>query len=66
MQKARKTSEHDFRFSEEVIPLQGFHTSEALKTEIGQRIDNRRSGNWDLVQLNSRGPFLYLVFKQKV
>jgi len=66
MQKASKTRNIDFRFSEEVIPLQGFHTSEALKTEIGHRIDSRRSGNWDFVQLNSRGPFLYLVFKQKV
>ena len=65
MQKASKMIDGDYRFSEEVIPLEGFHTSEALKLEIGQRIISRCSGNWDFVQLNSRGPFIYLVFKQK-
>lgn len=65
MQKGTKMGNGNYRFSEEVIPLKGFHTSESLKLEIGQRISNRRSGNWDFVQLNSRGPFLYLVFKQK-
>ena len=55
----------DYKFSEEKIPLTSFHSSEALKDEIGQRILNRRSMNWDFVQLNSEGAFLCLTFKQK-
>ena len=50
--------------SEEKIPLASFHSSQALKDEIGQRVLNRRSMDWDFVQLNSEGAFLFLTFKK--
>ena len=50
-------------FTEEKIKVSAFHSSEALKNEIGQRILNRRSMDWDFVRLGSKGSFIYLVFK---
>lgn len=55
----------DYSLVEEKIPVQVFHTSEHLKDEIGQRILNRSKKDWVFVDLSSRGPFIYLKFKQK-
>ena len=55
----------DSEYLEEKIKLNAFHSSDALKSEIGRIIRDRSKMNWDFVKLSSDGPFLLLVFKQK-
>lgn len=56
----------NFNYTEEKIPIQAYTSSEALKNEIGKRIINRRKTNWDIVQIFSEGPFIYLKFKLRI
>ena len=49
---------------EECIPINSFQTSDALKNEIGMRILTRREMDWHFVSLCSKGPYIYLTFKQ--
>jgi len=50
---------------EEKLAVQAFHSAQHLKDEIGQRILSRSEQDWVFVDLESRGPFIYLTFKQK-
>ncbi|MFQ5752053.1 MAG: hypothetical protein ACE5HI_08655 [bacterium] len=59
------SSQEKTEYSEEKILLNAYQSAEALKDEIGKIIINRSKLNWDFVNLNSRGPFIYLIFKQK-
>jgi hypothetical protein len=52
-------------FLEEKIPLAAFCSSQALKDEIVKIIHNRDASNWDFVRLNSQGPFLFVIFKNR-
>lgn len=60
------TNQDGYDFLEEKICLNAFHSSEALKNEIGNIILNRSRLNWDFVHIKSRGPFIYLIFKPKI
>ncbi|RMF65077.1 MAG: hypothetical protein D6743_08425 [Calditrichaeota bacterium] len=53
------------KFVEERIEVSLFESSESLKREIGERIQQRRETEWDLVRLSSRGPFIYLLFRPR-
>jgi hypothetical protein len=52
-------------FLEEKIPVAAYSSSQALKDEILKIIHSRAAGNWDFVRLNSEGPFLFVVFKNR-
>jgi len=56
----------EYEIFEEKLLVKAYHSSEALKDEIGKIITTRFSMNWDFVKLNSQGPFLTIVFKQRV
>lgn len=51
---------------EEKISIQAYESSFALKNEIRKRIMNRKETNWDILQIYSQGPFIYLKFKKEV
>ncbi|MFQ6115696.1 MAG: hypothetical protein ACE5NG_16670 [bacterium] len=53
-------------YTEEKIPVQAYASSADLKNEIGRRIINRSKTHWDIVQIFSEGPFIYLKFKYDV
>jgi len=50
---------------EEKIELKSYHSAEALKEEVGKRLTDRASHDWDIVGFSTRGSYLYLTFKQK-
>jgi len=52
-------------FLEEKIPVAAYGSSQALKDEIVKIIHSRAASNWDFVRLNSEGPFLFVVFKNR-
>jgi len=52
-------------FFEEKIPVAAFGSSQALKDEIVKIIHSRAASNWDFVRLNSQGPFLFVIFKNR-
>ena len=51
---------------EEKITIQAFESSFALKNEIRKRIMTRKQTHWDILQIYSQGPFIYLIFKKEV
>ncbi len=55
-----KTAE---RQEEEKIELRAFDSSDELKEAIGQLVSLRTRQNWTLINLCSRGPYLYLKFE---
>lgn len=55
----------EFNYTEEKIPIQAYGSSEALKGEISRRIVNRGKTHWEIIQIFSRGPFIYLKFKYR-
>ncbi len=54
-----------FDYIEEKIPIHDFTSSEELKDEIGRRIVVRGKDHWDIVQIFSDGPFIYLKFRHR-
>ncbi|MFQ5604358.1 MAG: hypothetical protein ACE5HS_13905 [bacterium] len=68
MEKKRQklqAGQNNYDIIEEKISLTAYHSSESLKHEIGKIIQYRTKMNWDFVNINSRGPFIYLIFKQR-
>lgn len=54
-----------FNYSEEIISIQAYNSSDALKNEIRNKIINRSKSNWDFVKFFSQGSNIYLIFKQR-
>ncbi len=52
-------------YSEEIIPLQRFTTSDKLKGEIRRRIQSRKAANWKFIRLYCQGQFIHLLFEMK-
>ena len=53
-----------YQYTEDKLSLRNYTTSESLKSEIEQRIEKRKTTNWDFVKLDSSGAFISIVFKQ--
>lgn len=51
---------------EEKISIQAYKSSVDLKDEIRKRIMNRKATHWNILQIYSQGPYIYLIFKKEV
>jgi lauroyl/myristoyl acyltransferase len=58
-------NQDEYEIFEEKLLVKSYHSSEALKDDIGKIITTRHSMNWDFVKMNSKGPFLTIVFRQR-
>jgi hypothetical protein len=52
--------------SEEIVAVRDYDSAEALKADIRRIVDARQAGKWHLYEMISQGPFLSLLFKQKL